>query len=789
MRRLVFLCALVAVAVAAPSASAAIQTAITSPQAGAHSLSGVVPVLVNASAGQGIYSVQLEVDAVPYGLPDTTPIGPYQYEIDWDTNGVSVGNHTLTVVATDWSQIGGGVQQASAPVTVDVGPAYPTVSLTVPQAYTFARGTVALSATVSGGQAPTDLTFAVDAVPLSSSSWDTTTVPDGSHTVTAAVQDARGKGSTDSVSVTVDNTPPTTALLSVGAPALLNGNLAVSAQASDAYGMRSVQFQIDGQQTGSLTTVPDGGNGYIYSQTLSLQGLSLGAHTLTEVAVDAAGNSAVSTPASFTITAPTLAVTLAMPLDWTFASKTVAVLNSITGGIGPFSVQLTVDGKPSGAPSTQAPYSISWDTTKVADGTHTVSVVATDSSSGKTATSQVVHQTVDNTPPTALIYQPTAGAKSNGPTTFQVHASDAYGVKSVQFTVDSKPVGKLLASPDTAGGYLYTISFDTSTLAAGSHTISALVTDNAGNVASVAPVTITTGPLQLLPVLNYHGIDAIPPDQYELTPSEADQQLAYLKANGYQSVTLEQYQLWLAGQNIGVAKPVLITVDDGLNDQIAWDALLQKYGFKAVLFVVTGFADETTPGDADPAKNMSWSTIQSLAANGRWEIAFHAGQYGHGDSYDTDAKIGNQSYTTACPYFYSCLSQTTTGFGRNAKTTVETVAALKTAVTNEMTSGMAELKQKVPSASSVAWAAPFNDAGQWTNLYNDPSGQVAAWLPAFMASKFPITFIQTNPVTYGQASGLVGSLTGYGRHYRFEVDNTTTMTQYQAALNDPAFSR
>jgi Bacterial Ig domain/Polysaccharide deacetylase len=788
-RRLLFVSAVVVAVIVAPAAGAAIDVGITSPQTGAHSLSGVVSVLVNASADQGIYSVQLEVDGVPFGIPDTTPVGPYQYEVDWDTSGVTVGNHTLSVLATDWSQIGGGVQQASDPVTVDVGPAYPTLSLIVPQAYTFQRGTVALSSTVSGGQTPTVVVYSVDGNPLPGSSWNTTTVPDGSHTVSATVTDGRGKTATDSVPVTVDNTPPSTNVASLSSAAAFNGTVSVSANASDAYGIRSVQFQIDGQPAGTLMSAPDGGSGFTYTQTLSLAGLALGVHTLTDAAVDAAGNTTSSAPVSFTITVPSLSATLTMPLDWTFASKTVPVLTSITGGAGPFSVQLYVDGKPSGTAITQTPYSLSWDTTKVADGAHTVSVVVTDTATQKTAMSQTVHQTVDNTPPTAVMYQPAAGSHPAGTVTFQVHASDAYGIKSVQFTVDGNPVGALLTKPDTTGGYLYTISFDTSTLAAGSHAVSALVTDNAGNVTTAAPVTITSGPLQYLPVLNYHGIDTKPPDQYELTPAEADQQLAYLKAQGYQSVTLEQYQAWLAGQNIGVAKPVLITVDDGLTDQLAWDPLLQKYGFHAVLFVITGFADETTPGDADPTQNMSWQTIQSLAANGRWEIAFHAGQYGHGDSYDTDAKIGNQSYTSACPYFYSCLSQTTTGSGRNAKTTVETVAALKTAVTNEMTAGMAELKQKVPSASFVAWAAPFNDAGQWTNLYNDPSGQVAAWLPGFMASKFQITFTQTNPVTYGQASGLVGSLTGYGRHYRFEVDDTTTMAQYQAALADPAFAR
>jgi hypothetical protein len=647
---------------------------------------------------------------------------------------------------------------------------------------------VHVDASTSSAVAPTTVTYAVDSAPLSSSTWNTTTTGDGSHTVSATVTDGRGKSATASVPVTVDNTPPSTSLLSPAAGKYFTGSLAASALASDAYGMRSIQFQIDGAPSGTLLTAPDGGTGYVYSQTLSLAGLATGVHTLTDVATDAAGNTAVSQPVTFTIGVPPLAATISSPADWTFAAKTVSVSTDIVGGKAPYAAWLYVDGKPSGLPDTTAPYAVNWDTTKVADGSHTISVVVTDST-GARATSATVHQTVDNTGPTAVMYQPTPGARYNGPTTFQVHASDADGVKSVQFAVDGNPAGALLTRPDAGQQYLYSVVFDASTLSPGSHAVTATVTDNAGNVTSAAPVTVTTGPVQYLPVLNYHSI--APPDGYSIydeTPAEADQQLAYLKANGYQSVTLAQYQQWLAGQNIGIAKPVLITVDDGLNDEKAWDSLLQKYGFKAVLFVITGYADNKTPGDADP-NNMSWSTIQSLAANGRWEIAFHAGEYGHGDSYDSGAKIGNQSYTAACPYFYSCLSQTTTGIGRNRKTTPETVAAYKTAITNEVTQGIAELKQKVPTASLLAWAAPFNDAGQWTNLYNDPSGQVQSWLPGFMASKFPITFVQTDPTVYGQASGLVGSLTGYGRHYRFEVHTDTTIGQLAASLTAPAFAR
>ena len=166
MRKLALIVGLVLAAIAAPGAGAGIDVAITAPAAGAHSLSGVVPVMISASADAGIYSVQLEVDGVPYGIPDSSPIGPYQYEIEWDTGGIPPGDHTLTVLATDWSQIGGGAQLASGAITVDVGPPYPTVSLTAPLAYTFVKGTVQLAASAAGGFGSTTVGYAVDLAPL-----------------------------------------------------------------------------------------------------------------------------------------------------------------------------------------------------------------------------------------------------------------------------------------------------------------------------------------------------------------------------------------------------------------------------------------------------------------------------------------------------------------------------------------------------------------------------------------------------------------------------------------------
>jgi hypothetical protein len=710
--RLTLTCVALFAALGAGPARAAIEVSILSPAAGVHvgDVGTIVPVRIGASADQGIFGVQLLVDGQPYGAFDPTPVDLYRYQVDWNTAGVAVGTHTLAVTATDWSSIGGGVQLTSSPVTVDVGPSYPTIALTAPVPGSSVHGSVTIQTTQTTAVGPASVAYAVDGVPLTSAIWDTTTVPDGSHSVSATVTDGRGKTATATANVIVANTPLPTPL------------------------------------SGVIVTAP---------------------------------------------------------ADYSFGAKTMAVTATVSGGKAPFAGKLLVDGAATAlVPTvTGSTLTFQWDTTALAAGSHTLAVGITDASA-LTATSPPVHVTVDNAPPLAVMYQPLPGQR-NGPTTLQVHASDGFGVKSVQFTVDGAPVGPLRTAPDVVGSYLYSMTFDTSTLPPGAHSVAAIVVDNAGNAATATPVAITTGPIQTVPVLNYHGIIGPldeSPDIYDQTAAEADQQLAYLKANGYQSVTVEQYRTWLATGTLpaGVTKPVLITVDDGLTDELAWDPLLQKYGFTAVMYVVTGFADNTTPGANDPVGNMSWQQIQTLAASGRWDIAFHAGQYGHAEFSDRNTSItlapGQvQSYGAACWSYYGCLGTitTTTGSGptRKRTTVAETPAQLQAQLTAEIQAGLAELVQKVPTASLASWACPWNACGQWTNLYNDPSGAVQSWFPGFIAGTFPIVFTQTNPVTYALASGTVGPLNGYHRRYRFEVHTDTTVAQLAAALADPAFAK
>lgn len=89
------------------------------------------------------------------------------------------------------------------------------------------------------------------------------------------------------------------------------------------------------------------------------------------------------------------------PITITTKNAAIAATTNFSSGL-PVSVQFTIDGVNFGPLFTSGPYSLTWDTTKVKNGPHTLSAKATDSAGNK-ATASPVTVTVSNpAPPTGL---------------------------------------------------------------------------------------------------------------------------------------------------------------------------------------------------------------------------------------------------------------------------------------------------------------------------------------------------------------------------------------------------
>ena len=176
-----------------------------------------------ATDNKGVVGVRFRVVG-PQPAALRTPCHHADYSVSWDTTTVPNGSYTLTAVARDAA----GNTTTSTPVTVNVDKTTaPTVSVTPPAGGATVSGTVTLSATASDNVGVEGVRFRVRRQPDSldadattadySVSWDTTTVPNGSYTLTALARDAAGNTTTSApVTVTVANADTFTTPIAVG---------------------------------------------------------------------------------------------------------------------------------------------------------------------------------------------------------------------------------------------------------------------------------------------------------------------------------------------------------------------------------------------------------------------------------------------------------------------------------------------------------------------------------------------------------------------------------------------
>jgi hypothetical protein len=92
---------------------------------------------------------------------------------------------------------------------------------------------------------------------------------------------------------------------------------------------------------------------------------------------------------------------------------------------------------------------------------------------------------LDTTPPTGTITTPTNGATVSGVTTVSATASDSVMVASVQFQLNGVNIGNPVSVAP------YSLAWDSRTVPNGTYTLSAVVSDSAGNTAQLNNVSVT----------------------------------------------------------------------------------------------------------------------------------------------------------------------------------------------------------------------------------------------------------------------------------------------------------
>jgi hypothetical protein len=194
--------------------------------------------------------------------------------------------------------------------------------------------------------------------------------------------------------------------------------------------------------------------------------------------------------------APT--VSLSSPAPGAIVGGTVSLVAAAADDIGVAGVKFLVDGVVAGAEVVSAPYQLSWNTTGMPNGPHTVNIVARDAAGHETVASAQVIVTNDHAAPILTLSSPGAGATVSGTVSLVAAAADDIGVAGVQLLVDGASTGIDLASAP------YQWFWNSSVVGNGPHTLSAIARDAAGH-ETTASVEVIVANDQAAPIVTLFG--------------------------------------------------------------------------------------------------------------------------------------------------------------------------------------------------------------------------------------------------------------------------------------------
>ena len=214
----------------------------------------------------------------------------------YSDNGLPAGTYHYVVTARDAAgNVSSPSNSAQAVVTGDT--TAPSATVTNPSAGAELRGVVAVSADTFDVSGIAGVQFRLDGQAIGSEdttapyalSWDTATATGGLHVLTAHPRDGAGNvGASPGVSVTVDNTPPTTVLTAPVSGSTVSGTINLDASAADDVHLAGVRFRVDGANLGNEDTAAP------YTIAWNTATAVNGIHQLTAVARDGAGNATTS---------------------------------------------------------------------------------------------------------------------------------------------------------------------------------------------------------------------------------------------------------------------------------------------------------------------------------------------------------------------------------------------------------------------------------------------------------------------------------------------------------------
>jgi hypothetical protein len=459
--------------------------AVTSPANGS-STNDATPVVTGT--GEPGSTIEVVVDGVAVGTATVTQNGSWGLPL---TTPLSDGPHTVTATSTD---VAGNTSPPSAPVTftVDGNPPAPPAILTPANGSWTADTTPLISGTAEPGATVTvtvDGTVLGITVAAPGGTWSVpvaTPLADGSHTASATATDAAGNISAPTTNTfNVDTLSPSAPVITSPADGSVNGDNTPSIVGTAEPGA-SVTVSVDGVVIGAV--VADAKGEWFLDVTTPLAD---GLHTVSAIQTDRAGNVSPATSNGFTVDTTVAAPTISIPQSGTIINDATPLIAG-TGEPGATVTVTTSTGQVLATAVVDASGTWAFNSVSLPDGTYTITASQVDLGGNVSQNSAAAIFTVDTGVAPPVISTPADGSLINDSTPLVTGTAEPGATVTVY--VDGVAIGTAVADVTTGAWQLPVAG----PIPDGTHAISAVATDLAGNVSTetVNQVTIdTTAPL------------------------------------------------------------------------------------------------------------------------------------------------------------------------------------------------------------------------------------------------------------------------------------------------------
>ena len=369
----------------------------------------------------------------------------------------------------------------------------PTVAITSPRGGTLLKGNVNISVSASDNVGVVRTECYVDGALIGSSTsasatfaWSSSSVVDGTHALQARAYDAAGNaGSSAVVTVSVrngvDHTAPAVAITSPVTGSTVQGIVSIGVIATDNVGVVWVDCYLDGRSIGNRRSS---------TATFSLDTtlIANGTHILQAHACDAGGNLGSSATVNINVqnipdaSAPVVAIT--SPAGGANVHGSINIAIAATDNVGVTRTECYLDNRLIGVRS-GGTTTFRFDTTLVADGVHALQARAYDRA-GNAGISAGISITVQNITggPVVAILSPADGSTVTRQQRLAITSSETgHRIVEVDVYIDGWFAGWFSqANP--------VFTWDTSWLAAGTHTLQAVAWDERWQTGASPMITI-----------------------------------------------------------------------------------------------------------------------------------------------------------------------------------------------------------------------------------------------------------------------------------------------------------